>query len=123
MKAEEPLLAGRSNSLIPHLRNYIVEKVEKEEDVTILQQIYSVISPESEETYVEKFAKAKEQTEQFCVPEIAKALEAEGFMIDKPYPFDDDHFDFDKVIEEDERDEVAPREWVEKMFPELYVRG
>ena len=44
-------------------------------------------------------------------------------MIGKPYPFDDSNFDFDKAIKEDELDEVAPDEWVEKMFPELHVKG
>ena len=123
MKAKDSLYTRQSQSLVPHLRNYIVEKVEKEDNIAVLQQIYSVISPESNETYAEKFAKAKIQTEQFCAPEIAETLEAEGYMIDKPYPFNDEFFDFDKVIEEDAKDEVAPQEWIDKMFPELHVRG
>lgn len=123
MKAEEPLLHSHNNPMISHLRSYIVDKVENENDITVLQRLYAVITPQSDETYAERFAQAKEQTEKYCAEEIAKELEAEGYMIGKPYPFDDSNFDFDKAIKEDELDEVAPDEWVEKMFPELHVKG
>lgn len=66
-------------------------------------------------------AKAKEQTERYCVPEIAVELENEGYMIDKPYPFDSEFFNFNQAILEDESDEDAPDEWVEKMFPEIDI--
>ena len=123
MKVKEPLLKSHSNAMIPHLRSFIVEKVENEEDVDVLQQLYAVITPKSDKTYAEKFAQAKAQTERYCVPEIAEELENEGYMIGKPYPYDDDAFDFNQAIKEDEADDVAPDEWVEKMFPEVNVKG
>lgn len=123
MKAEEPLRQSYGNSMIPHLRNYIVDKVEKENDVEVLQRLYAIINTQSDETYYEKFVQAKEQTEKYCTKEMAEELEAEGFMIGKPYPIDDSKFDFDQAIKEDEMDAEAPQEWVEKMFPELYARG
>ena len=109
--------------MIPHLRSYIVEKVEQENDVAVLQRLYAVINAQSDGTYAEKFAQAKEQVEKYCTKEIAEELEAEGYMIGKPYPIDDDQFDFEQAIREDETDAEAPQEWLEKMFPELYVRG
>ena len=123
MKAKEPLLKSYKNSIIPHLRNYIVDKVENEQDVGVLQQLYAVITPKDRESFAEKFTQAQKQTEQYCVPEIAAELESEGYMIGKPYPYDDEAFDFDQAIREDEADEVAPDEWVEKMFPEINVKG
>lgn len=125
MKVEEPMLKRHTSrsALIPHLRSYIVNKVETEDDMAILQRLYSVVSPDADETYEEQFAKAKRQTEQYCVPEIAEELESEGYMIGKPYPYDDEHFDFDQAIKDDAHDGLAPQEWVDKMFPELHVRG
>lgn len=123
MKAEEPLLHSHNNPMIPHLRSYIVDKVENENDITVLQRLYAVITLQSDETYEEKFAQAKEQTEKYCAEEIAQELEAGGYMLGKPYPIDDSNFDFDQAIREDELDEEAPDEWVEKMFPELHVKG
>ena len=93
MKVKEPLLKSHSNAMIPHLRSYIVEKVEKEKDMAVLQQLYAVITPKANETFAEKFTQAKEQTERYCTPEIAEELEDEGYMIGKPYPFNDEEFD------------------------------
>ena len=123
MKVKEPLLKSHSNAMIPHLRSYIVEKVEKEKDTAVLQQLYAVITPKANETFAEKFTQAKEQTERYCTPEIAEELEDEGYMIGKPYPFNDEEFDLERAIKEDELDQVAPDEWVEKMFPEINVKG
>ena len=123
MKAKEPIASNYtpSNPIIPHLRNYIMEKLEDERDLNVLEKIYSIISPEDELSYEEKFAIAKEQTKQYCPEELARELEAEGFMIDKPYPYEDELSYIDTVIKEDEEDVNAPEEWVRKMFPELYV--
>lgn len=123
MKAKEPIASNytQSNPIIPHLRNYIMEKLEDERDLNVLEKIYSIISPEDELSYEEKFAIAKEQTEQYCPIELARDLEAEGYMIDKPYPYEDEISDIDTIIKEDEEDVNAPEEWIRKMFPELYV--
>ena len=69
----------------------------------------------------EKFQKAKEQTQNYCFPELAKELEDEGYMIGKTNPYDDSQLNFDQLIEDDARDGDAPDEWIEKMFPELYA--
>ena len=63
MKAKEPLLKSYTNSIIPHLRNYIVDKVENEQDVAVLQQLYAVITPKDSESFAEKFTQAQKQTE------------------------------------------------------------
>ena len=54
MKAKEPLLKSYTNSIIPHLRNYIVDKVENEQDVAVLQQLYAVITPKDSESFCRK---------------------------------------------------------------------
>lgn len=41
---------------------------------------------ESDMSFEKKYANAKEQTEKYCTEELARELEAEGYMIDKPYP-------------------------------------
>ena len=89
MKVKEPLLKSHSNAMIPHLRSYIVEKVEKEKDMAVLQQLYAVITPKANETFAEKFTQAKEQTERYCTPEIAEELEDE---------MDED--EYDEIMEE-----------------------
>ena len=108
-----------NSRLIPHLRNYIVDKVEKESHLEILEQMYAIIDTSSD-SFTEKYRRAKEQCERFCTPELARELEEEGYMIGKPDPNDDSNLDIDHLIEEDAQDDKAPQEWVEKMFPELY---
>ncbi len=76
---------------------------------------------ESEMSFEKKYANDKEQTEKYCTEELARELEAEGYMIDKPYPFMDSSQDLEEVIKDDEKDENAPQEWITKMFPELHV--
>ena len=120
MKAKEPMIVARRDMLIPNLRNYIVERVETESNLSILEQIYAVLDS-SKQSFEDRFKRAREQTEKYCVPEIAEEMEQEGYMIEKPYPCDDLHIDFDKLIKEDAHDDDAPQEWVEKMFPELYA--
>ena len=39
-------------------------------------------------------------------------------MIGKPFPYEE--FDLEKAITEDESDEPAPEEWVQKMFPKFF---
>lgn len=86
-----------------------------------MEQIYSIISS-SENQYADKYNQAKESTEKYCVPELAKELECEGYMIGKPYPYEDgSQLDLDQLIGYDAKDNDAPQEWVEKMFPELYA--
>ena len=123
MKAKEPLAVVNGSSIIPHLRTYIVDKVEDETNLAVLQQLYAIVSRDDKEAYADKFAKTKAQTEQYCVPALADELEAEGFMFGKPYPFDDVPFDIEQAIADDAKDEPAPKEWLDKMFPELHVRG
>lgn len=84
MKTKEPIVAKYNNNLIPYLKSYIVDKLEEENNLDVLEKIYSIISPESKMSFEQKFALAKEQTEKYCPEELAKELEAEGFMIDKP---------------------------------------
>ena len=124
-KAEEPMTVRNlgSNSAVPHLRSYLLDKVEKVDDMAVLQQIYAIVTPQSKETYAEKFAQAKEQTERYCTPDLAEELEQEGYMIGKSYPSVDEPFDLEKAIADDALDEVAPQEWIDKMFPELHVKG
>ena len=73
------------------------------------------------EIYDHKFLEAKQQTEQYCTPEIAAGLEADGFMIGKPFPFDDSLLDLEQAEQEDLENEPAPEEWLKKMFPEVYA--
>lgn len=120
MKAKEPMMGTSGNTLVPHLRSYIVDKVEEESNMEILEQIYAIINS-SGSTFEDKYSQAKEQTEKYCVPELAKELEAEGYMIGKPYPYEDSRIDFDQLIEDDTKDVEAPKEWVKKMFPELHT--
>ena len=120
MKAKDPMIVAHGNMLIPNLRNFIVERVEEESNLSVLEQIYAILGS-SKQSFEDRYQKAKEQTEKYCVPEIAKEMEAEGYMIDKPYPFDDPDLDFDQLISEDAHDSDAPQKWVEKMFPELYA--
>ena len=121
MKAKEPMLAPYGNNMIPHLRSYIVDKVEAESRLAVLEQIYTIICS-SEYQYSDKYNQAKESTEKYCVTELAKELESEGYMIGKPYPCEDgSQLDLDQLIEDDAKDVDAPQEWVEKMFPELYA--
>ena len=49
------------------------------------------------EIYDHKFLEAKQQTEQYCTPEIAAELEADGFMIGKPFPYDDSLLDLEQA--------------------------
>ena len=63
----------------------------------------------------------KEIAQKYCPEELAKELEAEGYMIDKPYPYMDSTQDLEEAIQDDEKDENAPQEWITKMFPELHV--
>ena len=130
MKTKEPIVAKYNNNLIPYLKSYIVDKLEEENNLDVLEKIYSIISPESKMSFEQKFALAKEQTEKADVDlsyavwdkdAVAKELEAEGYMIDKPYPFMDSTQDLEEAIQDDEKDENAPQEWITKMFPELHV--
>lgn len=123
MKTKEPIIPkySQNNNLIPYLKNYIVDKLEDENNLDVLEKIYSIISPKSELSFEQKFALAKEQTEKYCPEELARELEAEGYMIDKSYPYEDEIIDIDTIIKEDEKDENAPEEWITKMFPELHV--
>ena len=105
---------------IPALRSFIVDKVSTLTDRNTLQRIYSIIISNSE-NYERKFLEAKQQTEQYCTPEIAAELEADGFMIGKSFPFDDSLFDLEQAEQEDLEDEPAPEEWLKKMFPEVYA--
>lgn len=122
MKVKEPMADTYTsgNMLIPQLRSNILSKVEEESNLNVLEQVYAIVAA-SKSSFTEKYNHAKEQTERFCTPELAKELETEGYMIDKDYPYDDAHIDFNRLIEEDANDNNAPQEWVEKMFPELYA--
>lgn len=120
MKAKEPAgISAGVSTLLPHLRHRIVERVEEEKNLSVLEQIYSIIA--SGDSFEEKYRLAKEQTERYCAPELAEQLEAEGYMIDKAYPYDDTQLDLDQLRREDAEDGDAPQEWLEKMFPELYA--
>ena len=121
MKTKEPTVTKYNDNFIPYLKNYIVDKLEEENNLDVLEKIYSIISPESELSFERKFAIAKEQTEKYCPKELAKELEAEGYMIDKPYPYKDSSQDLEEAIRDDEKDENAPQEWINIMFPELHV--
>ena len=120
MKAKEPVGAYGGNMIVPHLRSFIVDKIEEESDVSVLEQVYALLYP-SDQSFRTKYLQAKEQTEKYCVPELARDLETEGYMINKPYPYEDSRIDFDRLVEEDANDGDAPQEWLEKMFPELYA--
>lgn len=122
MEAKEPIAAGYSatNPVLPHLRHYIMDRVESETDVSVLEQIYAIISPQ-EASFKERFSRAKAQTDEYCAPDLAEELEAECYMINKPYPLENDSLDIDAIIQADELDENAPQEWLEKMFPEVYA--
>ena len=122
MEIKEPMALGYSttNPVIPHLRHYILNRIEDETDVSVLEKIYAIISPK-EVSFKEQFAQAKLQTEEFCTPDLAAELEADGYMINKPYPYDSSNFDIDAAVREDEVDGNAPQEWLAKMFPELYA--
>ena len=120
MEAKDPMIAVYGNTMIPHLRSFIVDKIEEESRMSVLEQIYSIVCS-SDGSYKERFQQAKKQTEQYCTPELAKELEDEGFMIGKANVHDDSLPDFDRLIEDDAKDGDAPHEWVEKMFPELYA--
>lgn len=120
MEVKELMIAPYGNTMIPHLRNFIVDRIEEESRMSVLEKIYAIICS-SDGSYEEKYQQAKEQTEKYCAPELAKELEDEGYMIGKPYPYDDPLLDLDQLIEDDSRDGDAPQEWVEKMFPELYA--
>lgn len=109
-----------TNPIIPHLRHYILDRIEDETDVSVLEKIYAIISPK-EASFKEQFAQAKSQTDEFCTPDLAAELEAEGYMINKPYPYGNSDFDIDAAIREDEVDGNAPQEWLAKMFPEVYA--
>ena len=122
MKVEEPAALGyaTTNSVISHLRHQIVERVESETDVNVLEQIYSIINPK-DTSFEERFKRSKAMAEKYCTHDVAAELEAESFMINKPCPFANETFDADAAIREDERDENAPNEWLQKMFPEVYA--
>ncbi len=120
MEAKEPMIAPYGNTIVPRLRSFIVDKIEEENRMSVLEKVYSIICS-TDSSFEEKYQQAKMQTEKYCPPELAKELEDEGYMIGKPYPDNDSHLDFDQLIEDDARDDDAPQEWVEKMFPELYA--
>ncbi|MBP5504115.1 MAG: hypothetical protein J6Y24_15150 [Bacteroidales bacterium] len=105
---------------IPTLKNFIVDNVEKVSDVYTLQRICAIIISNSE-TYEQKFRSAKLQTEKYCPKELAEELEAEGFMIGKPFPVDNAIYDLQIAEKEDSEDEPVPEEWLQKMFPEVYA--
>lgn len=105
---------------IPAMKHFIVDSVENLTDVYTLQRICAIIISNSE-SYEQKFQAAKRQTEKYCPKEIAEELEADGFMIGKPFPFDDAVFDLEKAEKEDLEDEPVPEEWLQKMFPEVYA--
>ena len=123
MKVEEPVASGYTSakSAVSHLRHYIMERVENETDVTTLEQIYSIISSRDSIPYREKYNQAKIQTEQYCTGDMVAELEAEGYMIGKERPYADGPTDIETLIAEDESDGNAPKEWLEKMFPEVYA--
>lgn len=123
MEAKEPIPSGYTpaNLTVPHLRHFIMDRVENETDVSVLEQIYAIVAPKGTMSFIEKYNQAKSQTEQFCTDDIVEELEAEGYMIDKPYPMSDDVFDFEAAIRDDEHDDHAPQEWLKKMFPEIYA--
>lgn len=100
---------------IPALKSFIVDNVAKLTDVRILQRICAIILSNSE-SYEQKFLAAKHQTEKYCPKEIAEELEAEGFMIGKPFPLDKAVFDLETAEKEDLEDEPVPEEWLQKMF-------
>ena len=62
----------------------------------------------------------KNLTEKYCPKELADELAADDYMIGKPFPYEE--FDLEKAIIEDESDEPAPEEWVQKMFPKVYAQ-
>ena len=105
---------------IPTLKSFIGDNVEKVSDVYTLQRICSIIITNSE-SYEQKLRSAKLQTEKYCPKEIADELEAEGFMIGKPFPFDSAIYDLQIAEKEDSEDEPVPEEWLQKMFPEVYA--
>ncbi|MDD6002773.1 MAG: hypothetical protein PUC50_11340 [Bacteroidales bacterium] len=105
---------------IPALKNFIVNNVENISDINALQRIYAIIISNSE-SYEQKFKAAKLQTDLFCPKEIAQELEAGGYMINKPFPFDEAAYNLDLAEKEDLEDEPAPEEWLQKMFPEVYA--
>ncbi|MBR1652903.1 MAG: hypothetical protein IJ692_05880 [Alloprevotella sp.] len=122
MKVEEPATSGYAakNSVVLHLRQSIVERVESETDVNVLERIYSIIYPK-DASYEERFRRQKAMAERYCTPEVAAELEAEGFMVGKACPSVGATFDAEAAIREDERDGNAPQEWLQKMFPEVYA--
>ena len=123
MKVEEPIASGDTpaKSAVSHLRHYIMERVETETDLAMLERIYSIISSRESLSFREKYSQAKIQTEKYCTSDMAAELEAEGYMIDKDFPYADEPLDIETLIAEDESDDNAPKEWIEKMFPEVYA--
>gem|GEM_PF-6654615 len=83
----------------------------------IYQFVNFVIYNDSKSDSQQQRDTAKNLTEKYCPKELADELATDDYMIGNPFPYED--FDLEKAIIEDENDEPAPEEWVQKMFPKV----
>jgi len=98
--------------------NQLFERIKdapKERLYDIYQFVNFVIYNDSNSDTQQQRDTAKNLTEKYCPKELADELATDDYMIGKPFPYED--FDLEKAIIEDENDEPAPEEWVQKMFP------
>ena len=86
----------------------------------IYQFVNFIIYKYSESDTQQQRDTAKSLTEKYCPKELADQLATDDYMIGKPFPYEE--FDLEKAIAEDENDELAPNEWVQKMFPKVYAQ-
>lgn len=114
-KVKEPTATYYSRPMLNALRNHIKNRVEQMDDAELLSKISSMLDKD-EESFEERYQRAKEFAYAHFDPKFAKELEEENFLIGKPMPCQYTNNEFEKELKLSEASGNATDEEVKAAF-------
>lgn len=114
-KVKEPAATYYSRPMLNALRNHIKDRIEQMDDAVLLSKISSMLDKD-EESFEERYQRAKEFAYTHLDREFVEELEKENFLIGKPIPCQYTDEEFEKESKLSEASGIATDEEVKAAF-------
>ena len=114
-KVKEPAATYYSRPMLNALRNHIKDRIEQMDDAVLLSKLSSMLDKD-EESFEERYQRAKEFAYTHLDREFAEELEKENFLIGKPIPCQYTDEEFEKESKQSEASGIATDEEVKAAF-------
>ena len=114
-KVKESAATYYSRPMLNALHNHIKDRIEQMDDAVLLSKISSMLDKD-EESFEERYQRAKEFAYTHLDREFAEELEKENFLIGKPIPCQYTDEEFEKESKQSEASGIATDEEVKAAF-------